>query len=110
MRADATFLSVTMLMLFSGAAAALAGEGTVCRDLDRAALRWHRVTVGTWPDFSQRYYDPLLGPPCRVGRYFVRGCGLLGKAADDERHFSHRPAKRVREEPWLKLRPLKAGG
>lgn len=110
MRADATFLSLTVLMLFSGAAPALAGGAKVCRDLDWAPLRWHHMTVGTSPDFSPRYYDPFLGPPCRVGRYFGRGRGLLGKAADDERHFSHRPAKQVQEEPWLKLRPLKAGG
>jgi len=85
MRRRACLIAVASAALLTGWSGVADAHG--CRRCggDRDYV-WHRYTVSGKQDYSRRYYNPFVGPPCRVGIYYGRGRGLIGIPAD-EWHF-----------------------
>lgn len=55
---------------------------------------WQRYVPKRHPNYEQRYYDPFVGPPCRIGIYLGHGRGIVGTRVGDPLYRPYRPLRR----------------
>ena len=52
---------------------------------------WQKYVPKRHPNYEKRYYNPFLGPPCRIGIYHGHGRGVVGTRVGDPLYRPHAP-------------------